>query len=300
GIFTDENVFREGAAALSLYGIAARTRLVSTDGQRVYDVGQQAGRDLAHDGDQGSTVMILPSVRNPRLSVLIRGVYSRLGPEFQYIGAGTGTQFTEEGHTNDGVALAMIKNVHFTLGTGHGWIPFGEPMLITRIEGHRIYELDGQPAATRFRNAIRQVAKQDAELIGSNYQLGIPCGNGDYIIRNIISSEDEALVCVTAFPSKSMVNLMTTSVLALPAIAKRITEETLIRHPHPRFAFLFDGISRERLLKENFVQESRNIFRTLQGLPAVGVLSYGQIDSSFGIPLLHSSALCVAIGGVSG
>ena len=199
--------------------------------------------------------MILPSVRNPRLSVLIRGVYSRLA-EFQYIGAGTGTQFTEEGHTNDGVALAMIKNVHFTLGTGHGWIPFGEPMLITRIEGHRIYELDGQPAATRFRNAIRQVAKQDAELIGSNYQLGIPCGNGDYIIRNIISSEDEALVCVTAFPSKSMVNLMTTSVLALPAIAKRITEETLIRHPHPRFAFLFDGISRERLLKEN-VQESR-------------------------------------------
>ena len=109
--------------------------------------------------------------------------------------------------------------------------------------------------------------------------------------------EDEALVCVTAIPSKSMVTLMTTSILALPAIAKRITEEALHQHPAPKFALLFDGVSRESLLKDSFAQESRNIFRTLEGLPAVGVLTFGQIDSSFGVPIFHNSALTVTIGG---
>ena len=157
GIFTDENVFREEPLPCR-----------SMELLPALDWYPPMGREYMMWGSRPGEIWLMTATRQygddfaqceePRLSVLIRGVYSRLGPEFQYIGAGTGTQFTEEGHTNDGVALAMIKNVHFTLGTGHGWIPFGEPMLITRIEGHRIYELDGQPAATRFRNAIRQVA----------------------------------------------------------------------------------------------------------------------------------------------
>ena len=298
GIFTEQQVYRLGVTALSLYGITARTKLVSIDGQRAYDVGQTAGIALVQDEDHPSTVMILPNVKYHRLGALIRGVYSRLGPQFQYFGAGTGIQFTEEGHSDDGVAVALIKDLHFTHGIGHGWIPFGEPMLVTRTEGNRIYELDGQPAASRFSNAIHQVAKGDAEMIGFNYQLGIPCGNGEYIVRNIMRSEEETLHCVTAIPSKSMVTLMTTSIPALPAIAKRITDEALHQHPCPQFAVLFDGIARELLLKENFVQESRNIFRTLRNLPAVGVLSFGQIDSALGIPLFHNSALSVTIGGV--
>ncbi|HXK97536.1 MAG TPA: FIST N-terminal domain-containing protein [Limnochordia bacterium] len=297
GIFTGQEVYRLGVAVLSLYGINARTKLVSIDGQKAYDVGQTAGMALIEDETQTGTVMVFPNVRNPRLAALISGVYSRLGPQFQYIGAGTGVQFTEEGCASDGVAAALIRNVHFTYGIGHGWIPFGEPMLVTRTEGNRIWELDGQPAAVRFRTAVNQLEKGNSEMIGSSYQLGIPCGNGEYVIRNIMRIEDEALVCVTAIPSKSMVTLMTTSILALPAIAKRITEEALHQHPAPKFALLFDGVSRESLLKDSFAQESRNIFRTLEGLPAVGVLTFGQIDSSFGVPIFHNSALTVTIGG---
>lgn len=297
GVFTEETVLRTAVAVLALYGVKARTKLLPIDGGKAYDIGQKAGMAMVEGEDQAAAVMIFPSVRNPRLSSVIRGVYSCLGPQFQYIGAGTGVQFTEEGITDDGVAAALVQGVHFTHGIGHGWIPFGEPMLVTRTEGSRIWELDGQPAAARFRSVVNQIAQGDSEMLDSSYQLGILCGNGEYIVRNIMRIEDEALVCVTAIPSKSMVTLMTTSIPALPAIAKRITDEALNQHPHPEFALLFDCISRERLLKDNFTNESRNIFRTLRNLPAVGVLTYGQIDSSFGIPLYHNSALAVTVGG---
>lgn len=296
-IFTMDRIFRQGVAALSVYGVKAQTRITPVDITRAYREGQELGASFVEDSVQEGAVLMLPHVHNYKLSALIRGIYSNLGPSFQYFGAGTVSQFTEAGYTDEGVALALVEEAYFTQGVGHGWMPLGEPMLITRAERNRIYELDGQPAVQRYCAVVREMLDQEIDITGHKFQLGIPCGSGDYVVRDIIEVEDQALVCVTEIPPKSMVSLMTTSIPALPAVAKRITEETLDQHPEPKFAIMFDCVSRERLQKDSFILETQNIYRVLGDLPALGVLTFGEISSSFGIPLYHNKALSVTIGG---
>jgi len=133
---------------------------------------------FVEDSVQEGAVLMLPHVHNYKLSALIRGIYSNLGPSFQYFGAGTVSQFTEAGYTDEGVALALVEEAYFTQGVGHGWMPLGEPMLITRAERNRIYELDGQPAVQRYCAVVREMLDQEIDITGHKFQLGIPCGSG--------------------------------------------------------------------------------------------------------------------------
>lgn len=298
-IFTADQVYQQGVAALSLYGISARTKLTALDNEQAYKDGQNVGPALADSSERSGAVLMLPPVGNIRISALIRGIYANLGPNFQYFGGGTSGQFTEAGFTYEGLAAALVKDVYFSHRVGHGWMPFGEPMLVTRAERNRIYELDGQPAVKRYRDVIQQVLDQDVDITDHKYQLGIPCGRGEYVVRDVIRVEDQTLVCIAEIPSKSLVSLMTTSLPALPAIAKRITEEALTQHPAPQFAIIFDCCSREHLQKENFRHESQNIYLVLGELPTLGVLCFGAINSPFGVPLYYNKALSVTIGGES-
>jgi len=297
GLLTYKGVINQGVSVLALTGITATTAILDLDPEHVFASGQQVGDALAAANHSSGTVMMFPSACQVQVSALIRGVYSRLGPGFNYYGSGIMAQFTNKGLSTNGIAAVLLNGVCFTHRIGHGWMPFGEPMLVTKADRNVVYELDGQPALERYRKMINQLVDQDAASIDKRFQLGIPCKNQEYLVRDIIGTQDQALICVTEITQRSMTSLMTTSVPALPAIAKRIVEEAFNRHAQPQFALVFDDFSRKELLQHDFVHEMDNIFRVLKDLPTLGLLTYGAISCPLGTPLFYCKSLSVSVGG---
>ncbi len=302
GLFNSVGIMQRGVAALTIWGVEAKTELLVGCDIPGYHIGQQLGLSLAENGDIGGTVLIFPSVHLGELPDVLRGIYSPLGPACKYFGGACVQQFTEAGFSRHGIAVVKIKKLEISNCIGHGWIPIGEPMLVTRAVDNEIFEFDGIPAAQRYKNLVNdQLAENSVQLGNQNALsivcLGIPCTNREFLIRDIFAVEDHALICSTGVPQNSVVTLMTTSIPALPVIAMRITKEALAYHNNPEFALLFSGISRYDLLQEKYAGEVNNIYQVLDELPAIGLLTYGEISSSLGIPLYHNKSLSVVIGG---
>lgn len=301
-MFNSSGVINHGVAALTMWGVEAKTELLNGCDIPGYHIGQRIGLSLVENGDTKGTVLIFPSVHQVKLPDILRGIYSPLGPYHKYFGGACVQQFTEAGVSRDGLAVVRINELEFSNCIGHGWMPIGEPMLVTRAADNQIFEFDGIPAAQRYRDLVKDQLAVNNPQSGNKHSsgiicLGIPCTNQEFLIRDIIAIKDHALVCNTGVPKNSVVTLMTTSIAALPAIAKRITEEALAYHNNPEFALLFNCITRLDLLRKKFTTEANHIYQVLDRLPTIGLLTYGEISSPLGVPLYYNKSLSVVIGG---
>ena len=302
GIVVNNRLIRSGVAVFVIDdpNIEAFTYLQKNLSQQPYSGGEDVGKFVTQKASSG-TVFVLPDGFASNVSEFLRGMHNFLGSDFNYIGGGSGDnlkfyktyQFTNDGIESDSAAIAVIKDSKFKLGAEHGWEPQTLPLTVTHAEGKVVYELDGIPAFKRYAEVVDGVNKENFPYYGMKSPLGIPIADNSFLIRDpIMVNEDDSITFVTEIPNNTMAVVMDGEVNKLiNASEKTITDTS----NSGSAIFLFECISRYLLMEEAFQEELDRIVSAADGIPVIGILSFGEVSSVTGVPLLYNKTTAVAV-----
>lgn len=309
GIITPDGVFENGVNVMVLSGrsIEAVTASVEFGPEAPRETGTLLGqRLLSYTTASSGMVFVFPDGLAGNIALMLRGLYEVMGPDFQYAGGGTGDnlqflktyQFTENGVANGSVVAALVTGVSFGTGVRHGWEPVGSPLVITKAEGRLLLELDDRPAFDVYSERLGGVPLSEFAEYGMRHPLGISDALGSYIIRDPIRAfPDGTLEIVTEVPPKAVAYLMSGRKEALAKAARDAFQAALDGAGEPRFALLFDCVSRFLLVKGEV--DDVGIGREVLGpsTPIVGLLTFGEVGTYNDVPLFHNKTMVAAVGG---
>ncbi len=145
--------------ALGGPGFSASVRAVPHDSMDLYAAGETAASCLDDFDAEHRVLLLLGDGRSGDQQEMVRGAYSVAGARVPLIGGCAGDDVTQTGtwhFFSSGTDVQVLPNAvlgvalgapsPFGIGLAHGWHKVGEPMVVTRSEGGKIYELDGEPA----------------------------------------------------------------------------------------------------------------------------------------------------------
>lgn len=312
GIIANLNLHERGVCvcAISGEGIEVVTHLEKGISHSSYKKGEKAGEALLEKaGESPGTVLVFPDGSAANISGLLRGFYNVMGPAFEYIGGGSGSnlsfeptyQFTDEDISTDALAIAVIKGINFRMSLGHGWKPVGEPLAVTKAKGRRVYELDGVPALDRYSALIGLRDKNDEEAFSyysMKYPLGLPAAGGEFIVRDPLKAEgDKSILFVTEVPQNTIATIMHAEVDDLVGAAEEVAQKVLELPVAPKVLMIFDCVSRYLIMQGAFSRELKAIATKIKTpVPIIGALSFGEISSISGIPLFYNKTIVAAAG----
>lgn len=308
GIFVSGEIVQHGVGVCTINGssLEAVTCLEEDISKNPFRSGEQAGEKLLQSGITSGTVFIFPDGYAENISIFLRGLYNALGPDFNYFGGGTGDnlkssetyQFTDQGVISNGLAIALIKGINFKIRSGHGWKPLSNPMMVTRARGKRVFELDGYPAFEKYSQCLGGIDKELFSFFGMKHPLGIPGPGGDFLIRDpLVVNDDNSIVFITEIPQKTSSVLMKGNLNDLLAAASLVSSEVLRGFASPDLVFICDCISRYLLMGSDFPKEIEQITKNIEkSIPMFGILSFGEICNSSGIPFFYNKTIVLAAG----
>ncbi|MGB9825635.1 MAG: FIST signal transduction protein, partial [Desulfofundulus sp.] len=251
---------------------------------------------------------VFPDGLAGNIARMLRGVYDVLGSQFTYAGGGTGDnmrffrtyQMTETGVTSGAVAAALVAGCSFATGISHGWEPFGSPLLITKVKGKTVFEIDEQPAFQVYSSRLGGITSEEFPDCAVRYPLGIPDSTGKFIIRDPLKlGADDSIEFSTEVPCRTVAYLMRyTSPESLSRASREATVQAGKSVNFPRFALIFNCVSRCLLMGEHATRELEAIRNITGGVPMAGLLTFGEVGSySSGPPLFHNKTLLIVLGG---
>ncbi len=308
GVIADDRVHSHGLGLCGLGGPGVR---VATTLQRGLNadpagVGRRAAEALLASGIERGALIVLPDGLQANLAETLRAVYNAMGPDYCYMGGGAGDnlhffktyQFTEEGMASDALAMALVDGCGMAAALGHGWVPMGDPLIISRASGKTVAEIDGQPAFQAYSAHLGAIPRKRFPEFGMRHPLGFPDLSGHYLIRDPLAlNEDESIQFVTEVPAHAVGNIMQGNVPDLIAAAGEVAAAAAAKVRTPQFGLLFECISRWLLMGEAFGGELAAIRAAIgPQVPLLGALTFGEIGSSKDVPLLHNKTAVVALG----
>jgi hypothetical protein len=308
GVITSSGIHRKGVGVMTLSGhFRAATILKKGLGDNPFAVGQSTGKELLASGINNGTAIVMPDGFQANLTEMLRGLYNEMGPDFQYIGGGAGDnlnffktyQFNEQGVADNALAAAVIEGIDFGVGVGHGWVPIGDPVIITRSNGKRVYEMDGVPAFEEYSKRLRGITRDQFPVMAMKHPLGFANISGEYIIRDPMKvNDDQSIDFVTEVPSQAVGYIMDGGIEVLVETAREVAQAAIAEIYQPEFMLLFDCISRVLLMDRRFQEEIRAL-QDIVGtqVPLLGALTFGEIGCYYNAPLFHNKTVVVAIGG---
>ncbi len=308
GLFVSGGIVQNGVGVCTINGssIEVVTCLAEDISHDPFKSGEQAGEKLLQSGITSGTAFVFPDGFAENNSILLRGLYNALGPDFNYFGGGTGDnlkfiktyQFTDQGVTSNGLAIALVRGINFRIRSGHGWKPLGKPMMVTRASGKRVYEFDGYPAFEKYSQCLGGIKKEHFSYYGMKHPLGIPGPGGEFLIRDPLGvNDDNSIVFITEIPQKTSSVLMKGNLNDLLAAASLVSSEVLQDCASPDLVFICDCISRYLLMGNDFPKEIEQIKKNLKkSIPLFGILSFGEICNITGAPFFYNKTIVLAAG----
>lgn len=307
GVLTTHGVQKQGVGVLALSGdFQAATTLQEGLDRDPFTAGQKAGLALQQAGLKNGTAIVLPDGFQANMLEMLRGLYGQLGPDFQYIGGGAGDnlkffktcQFTDQGVAQNALAVALVQGLNIGRGTEHGFIPVGAPLVISKSEGKRVYEINGTCAFLEYSRRVGLMDRQQFAALAMRHPLGFPNIFGRHIIRDPLRvNEDNSLDFVSEIPSQAVGQIMEYSIKGLVEAARKAAEQALLSVTKPAFILLFDCISRFVLLGDHFLEEIHALQEVIgPDVPMLGALAFGEIGSFDNVPLFHNKTIVVAVG----
>jgi hypothetical protein len=132
-----------------------------------------SGRELARGamdaagGDPAphSALMVLADGMAGDMQSLLTGIYRVTGARIPVVGGAAGDDrtfsgafvfFGDQAMRSAAVAVWIGSEQPLRVVSGHGWKPKTLPMLVTRVNGVEVEEIDGRPAAAVFTEVISQ------------------------------------------------------------------------------------------------------------------------------------------------
>jgi hypothetical protein len=275
--------------------------------------GARAASCLAGVEDRGHRVLLLltDGLGGDQQEIL-RGVYGVLGAGVPLVGgcAGDGLKWTktfqlygDQVLTDSVVAAGISSDAPFGIGVRHGLRKVGEPMLVTRSGGNRVFTLDGEPALDVYlerlgERAPAQVTQEDLARIALVHPLGLSGRDGKEHIRFIAGGDfaDRSLSCIADVPQSGLVWLMEGDAESvLDATDAACTDSLVALEGRPPLGMLaFNCVARRGVLGDDGIRiEIDRIANRATGAPVAGFYTYGEIARTRGLSGFHNQTLVV-------
>ena len=98
-----------------------------------------------------------------------------------------------EAYTEGVVGVALIGDVNFEVAVAQGCRPIGQALIVTKAQGHILFELGGKSPLDVLREVLRELPPQDQDIARQALFVGIAMNEckdhfsrGDFLIRNLM------------------------------------------------------------------------------------------------------------------
>ncbi|QDE31095.1 FIST signal transduction protein [Shewanella polaris] len=254
---------------------------------------------VADNGSFGSAFIFVDGLSHA-VEPFIATVYEKLGSDRTLIGAGVGdidNRFNMsiadvQGCFRNAAIIFCLSNSYKIQVVGKHDLPkIAGPYLVTEAYENVIHSLNYQPAVEIFSEAISllsgiDITKENINKYLHCYPFGLKQLDEEYLVRDIISVNENSLVCVGNVAENSLVYILhaTKEVLisaASDAGAQFAAKLSPNKTDKIRHVFLIDCISRAFHLQSDYQLELDAINNQFAGGNIiVGVLSIGEIKNS--------------------
>jgi hypothetical protein len=181
------------------------------------------------------------------------------------------------------VALGLYgAGLHVGFGSLGGWDPFGPLRIVTRSKGNVLYELDGQPALSLYKQYLGEHAK-GLPATGLLFPLNVQApGATRPLTRTIlaVNEEEQSLTFAGDIPQGAVARLMKANFDRLVDGAQGAAEASrgLLGAGTPELALLISCVGRKLVLKQRVEEELEAVQEVLgPGVAMAGFYSYGEI-----------------------
>ncbi|AEV83498.1 hypothetical protein ACWT_2944 [Actinoplanes sp. SE50] len=298
-----------GVVVNALGGYTAAVRAVPHDSVDLYTAGETVASALDDVDAEHRVLLMLGDGRSGDQQEVVRGAYAVSGAQVPLIGGCAGDNVTQTGtfaFFSDGGPVQVLPNAvlgaalgapsPFGIGMAHGWHRLDEPMVVTRSEGGKIYELDGEPALDVYlrRTGAPEGLSADPSAFlqfATIRPLGLARRTGEDI--RIIFACDAAERSISGLadtPEGAMVWFMageTDEVVGAAAAAGRAAMESL-SGAAPLGVLVFDCCVRPIALGEDSTELATERLRdALKPVPFGGFYSNGEIIRQAGAKGMH-------------
>jgi hypothetical protein len=193
-----------------------------------------------------------------------------------------------------GIAAALLagENIRLGVGVAHGWRPVGAAFEITQTSGHRVQNLDGNPAsesyAKLFGRQARDWALPPLDTLVRLYPLGIEQeGDPALLVRTPLRIEaDGSLLMSAGIQEGARGHLLVGGTESCLEAARQAARDALqgLESATPKLALLFADISYQMLLTNQAGREVEAVGEVLGDIPMIGGYTFGQLAHRNGAP----------------
>ncbi len=266
------------------------------DVSRSREAGHKIGETLSGDGLRG--ILVLSDGLQVNGSELTAGLTEVVGEKAPVVGgmAGDGDRFEKtwvlaNGELSSGWVTAIGiygENARLGHGSRGGWDHFGPERTVTRSKGNILYELDGGPALTLYKQYLGALADglPAAGLLFPLFMSGN--GEGDQgVVRTILSvdEEEQTLTFAGDLPEGERVRLMRANFdrLISGAAEAALLTATEERKGEPTLSLAISCVGRRLVLKDRTEDEVEAVLEEMpKDTIQIGFYSYGEFSPHVG------------------
>jgi hypothetical protein len=201
------------------------------------------------------------------------------------------------------VGALLLSDAPLGIGVRHGWRRVGEPVLVTRSEGGRVYELDDRPALDVYLERAEAPAEAHTDAASfSQFSMTHPLGLGrrsaEEGARYVADAnfEDRSLGMIAEVPEGGLAWFLEGDVDSVLTATDDACRDALaaLDGRTPIGLVAFDCAARRLVLGDDGIQdEVERIAAHADGAPVAGFYSYGEIARTRGASGIHNETLVV-------
>ena len=262
------------------------------DNQASYMAGSTLAKKLL--GEDLKSILVLSDGLTVNGTELVKGFNDALPANVVVTGglSGDGSAFKRTWIIYDG---ALLENTICAVGlygkrltVGHGskggWDTFGPERRVTRSKGNILYELDGKPALTLYKEYLGDRAK-DLPASGLLFPLMIreDINSDKHLVRTIlaVNEQEQSLTFAGDIPTGYLAKLMRANFdrLVTGANDAAVLASSNIAGKGPTLAIAISCVGRRLLLGERIEEETEATLEIFpKGTVQVGFYSYGELS----------------------
>lgn len=246
-----------------------------------FDAGAHLSADL--DKDTLDSLLLFADSQYVLGTDLITGIHINLASQVPILGGMTKGAVGLNSLPKDGQVIGVGfsgKNLEIGYSVDNAWTTLGAEKVITRVENHRVYEIEEKPALNFYKEYLEGVVERVEDHI-LRFPLGIRAKEQEQrIIRSMVEVHDDGSISYAgSLRNGDQIRMMKSSHHKLMLAAERASEQGInsISNP-PQFILLFNCDGRRKILKD-WIREELDGMKSKfdSSIPLMGFYTHGEI-----------------------
>ena len=237
---------------------------------------------------------------------LIQGMYRVTGPRIPIVGGAAADMLTmgptsvfhnDQVLDQGAVAVWISSERPLKVVTEHGWEPLGVPLLVGRVDGISLQELNGGSAANAYADVLELPHhaigdQQEFYPIGLQHPLAIVQADGSLLVRAVIGRTPEGgLLTTSEVPAGCAVHVTSGSADGLLSCIEPLAERVLEDRDDAGVVLAFSCIARAQVMGERCAEEPLRLQRAAGDVATFGFWTYGEYGRTVGVLGTHNATL---------